>query len=701
VSGTIERRGLGTTAREHAAARTLDLGRRLFPRGLRALRPDEDIHALLALAAVVGALGALAAAAFRAALAGGMVLFYGASEGLLEAAAGLPAWERLLLPFCGGGLCALIAHYVRRIPGGGGGVAGIMEAVAIKRGVVGLAAAAGRAVCSLATIASGGSVGREGPILQLASAVGSRVGRSLGLDEHRVRILVACGAAAGFAAAYHAPMAATLFVVEVLIGSAAAEVLGPAAVAAVVSTEVTRLVVGGAPLYAVAPFTLVSPLELVPYALLGIAAAAVGSIFLGGLAIGEWLFERLSPSRIVRGAAGGLVVGAIAIALPYVLGNGYDTTARLLGEPRLYGARFLVLILAAKLVATAATVGSGGPGGVFTPTLLIGAALGGALGDVVHWLAPARSAAPGAYALVGTGALLAATTHAPLLAVVFVFEGTQDYAMILPLMLACFVASAIGRRIRPQSIYAEELEKRGVAWEGGPEARALAALRVRDLVLPATLVAPDAPAAEIERALADPRADAVYVGDGAGGLLGAVDIHAARRFLRDVADLGAAVTARDMAVKVRTIPPDATAPDASEALLREDREELPCVDPSTGRFIGLVSRRRLLGAIDEEILRRKFFTEARAVPGARRYVELPATHRLEEVRVPDALAGRSLAEADLERRCGLTVLAVVARRSDGSEERKAARPDARLERGGLLVVYGAAEDVERFREDRP
>jgi CIC family chloride channel protein len=670
------------------------LARRLFPRGLAAFLPEEGAR-LLVLAAAVGALGALGAAGFRVALHGALRLFFGAPENILAAAEHVSAWRRVLMPGAGALVGALLAIAVRRIPGAGGGVAGIMEAVSIRRGAVGLAAAIGRAGCSLATLGSGGSVGREGPIIQLAASIGSRLGRAVDLPEARLRVLVACGAASGFAAAYNTPMAAALFVVEVLVGAWSADVLGPAAVASVVSTAVTQLLHGKESLYRITPFELVSPAELVPYALLGLLAAAVGTAFLATLEGAERLFARALRSPVLRAAAGGLLVGALAVRLPEVLGNGYETTSEIL--TRGFAARWLLLVLVAKLAATAATVGSGGPGGVFTPTLLLGAALGGAVGDALQRVHPGGTGSPGAYALVGMGALLAATTHAPLLAVVFVYEVSQDYPIILPLMLACFVASAFARRWRPRSIYEEELEKRGVSWEGRPEARALRAMRVRDLVAPAALLPRGTPGAEIEKALADPRADAVYVGDAEGRLVGAIDIHGARRLLRDVG--AAAVTAGDLATSVPVLAPDATAVEASEALLRADREELPVVEPATGRFLGLASRRRLLGAIDEEILHREFFVDARAAddPAGRHLVELPRGFRIEELRVPPSLAGKALAEADLERRCGLAVLAVVRRRADGSEERCPPAPALRLARGESLVLYGAAADLERLR----
>jgi CIC family chloride channel protein len=544
-------------------------------------------------------------------------LFFGTLSGdLLSAGRALPVWERLILPAAGGAAAAALAALIAR-RGGGGGVAGIMEAVSLRKGgVVSLSAATGKAACSLFSIASGGSIGREGPIIQLASAVASRIGRSLRLTDERTRVLVACGAGAGFAAAYNTPIAAMFFVIEVVVGTVAVELLGPVAMSATIATLVTHAALGDGPLYHEKELRLASVLEMLPCCLLAIPSAILATTFLGSLDAAEWLFARNLRSKIVRGVAGGLGVGAIAIWLPHVYGNGYETTMAILDpERRPYGLEMLALLLAAKLVATASTVGSGGAGGVFTPTLLLGAALGAAMGDAAHALVPDHTAPPAAYALVGMAALLAATTHAPLLATMFVYEVTRDYDLILPLLLTSYVAVGLTRALRPQSIYEEEAERRGVNLDRNLEQRALKGVRASDILQPVTALSPALELPAVMEAFASTQATSLHVTDAEARFVGVIDLHLARERVVG-GNGGGGVTAGSLARKVPTVSPDESGAAIVAALARAGRDEVPVVDP-LGRLLGVVTRRKLAAAVDRDVIRkslRVFDMDTRRIP---------------------------------------------------------------------------------------
>ncbi len=665
------------------------------------LFPRESTR-FFVLTALSGVVAAGLAIAFRRALDGAQVLFFGPDGSLLEAAARLPWWKRLLIPTAGGAAAGFLALAVERFTGrsSAGGMAGIMEAVSIRHGLVRLPAALARATVSLMTIASGGSVGREGPIVQLGAAAASSLGRAVHLAEPRLRVLVGCGAAAGIAAAYNTPIAGTLFVLEIVVGTFAVEVVGPIAVAAVLATVLTRAALGGGPLYNVPAFQLVSPLELVAYTLLGLAAAVVGTAFLTLLERAGGAFRRIPGPPALRMAIGGLVVGGLgAGGLYHVYGNGFDTTASILAGERTLA--FLALLVAAKMVATASTVGSGGPGGIFTPTLLLGAALGGILGYAWHSAFPERTADPGAYALVGMAALLAATTHAPFVSAVFVFEVSQDYHVILPLLLTTVVATVAARRLRPGSVYTDELKRRGLSWEGSAEERALRSIRVRDILREnVPLLPPTVPVADIVKTLLSTRLKNLYVGDAVGSRLqGQIDLHTVKAAI-DAPELQGLVIAGDIARPVPSISPDASIVEANEALWRSEDEQLPVVDPESGKFLGIVTRRDLLGAIDREVLRRNVLLAKIQWHGdegtVTDFFELPAGNRLEQVTVPPALEWATVAQADLRGRHGLNVIAVVRRRDDGTTERLVPEPDLGLQPGDVLVVIGKKPDIQAF-----
>jgi CIC family chloride channel protein len=313
----------------------------------------------------------------------------------------------------------------------------------------------------------GGSIGREGPLIQFGGAAGKVVSARLALPVERTRVLIAAGTAAGFAAAYNTPFAAVLFVLEVVTGVVVLDAVVPVLVATVVASAATRAVVGEGPIYGQRAFHLQSSGELLSFALMGVLIALGAQGFMHLLWFGERAFRR-SPLRLPwRPAVGGLIAGSVIAFLPEVAGNGYEPLNVLVDGQFSFG--FVLLLLLGKCLATTASVSSGSPGGVFTPTLLVGGGIGflyaNAVAETLH-LGP-----PGGYALVGMAAAIAATTRAPLMAAVMVFELSGDYAIVLPLMLATAVATLVSRRLGRESIYTAELQQRGIGWEMTMEGR--------------------------------------------------------------------------------------------------------------------------------------------------------------------------------------------------------------------------------------
>lgn len=372
----------------------------------------------------------------------------------------LPLWARVLLPAVGGALAGLAAERASR-PQGGKSVADVMEAVALGGVRISLSATIWKAIGSWFAIASGGSIGREGPLIQFGGALGSRIGVGFGISEIRTRALIAAGIGAGFAAAYNTPLAAVLFVLEVFAGVAALGTVLPTLIAVAIATALTRVFVGEGPIYGRHTFAMHSQAELVVHGLLGLLAGFAGVAFMRLLSGTEDLFARLKTSRPVRAALGGLLVGVLACFLPSVTGNGYEAIGGILAGR--WSVLALAVLVVAKPLATASSVGSGSPGGVFTPSLLLGAALGALLASLVSRVWPGLGP-NGGYALVGMAAVVAATTHAPLMSAVLVFELTGDYAIVLPLLVATSVANAVSRAQMPSSIYMQELERKGLRW---------------------------------------------------------------------------------------------------------------------------------------------------------------------------------------------------------------------------------------------
>lgn len=417
---------------------------------------------LILAAIVVGVVAAATAIAIRVALNEAIRLLHGTSS-IVAALEASPLWVRIVSPMAGALVAGLVVHLLLRR--GSPAVADVMEAVALGRGQPRLGAAVVQAAGTIAAQIGGSSIGREGPLIQIGAGVGHELGTRITSSISERRALVAAGTAAGFAAAYNTPLAAVLFVLEVIAGVVTLDVVIPVAVATAVGTAVTRAVIGGAPIYGARAFDVADPAEYVAFGVVGVVGALAGLSFMALLAGGERAFGRIAAwPRPLRTALGGLLVGIVLCWRPDVAGNGVEPLHDILdGRIALAG---LLVLAASKTFATTASVSSGTPGGVFTPTMVVGAAIGAAIGHVVADVAPfGDSVAPGSYALVGMAATTSATTHAPLMATMLAFELSGDYLIVLPLLLATGISTLLARRLHPDSIYTSELRRRGIPRE--------------------------------------------------------------------------------------------------------------------------------------------------------------------------------------------------------------------------------------------
>jgi CIC family chloride channel protein len=421
------------------------------------------VRFVLGLALVTVAAGAFAVA-FRASLAAAYHALYGA-DNIVESIERLPRWLRLAAPTAAGAAAGTIACLRGARTQG---VSNVMEAIALGRVQLSLRTTASRVASSWVAIAGGLSIGREGPLIEVGGALGAAVGRRVETSLDQTRVLIGAGTAAGFAAAYNTPFAASLFVLETIAGVAAPELLLPVMAATVGATGIVRATVGAGPIYGQRAFGLESYWELVSFAGLALAAAVIALLFKTVLGIFERWFDAHPVPQPYRATLGGLFVGVIAMWLPSVVGNGYEPLNGILNSGIALDA--VAVLVIAKIIATSASVGSGVPGGVFTPMLLVGAALGAGWSRVASF-GPASD--PGSYALVGMAAATAASIHAPLTAAIMVFELSGDYLIVLPLILATVIATTTSKALGGESVYESELRKRGLGWEMTLEGRLL------------------------------------------------------------------------------------------------------------------------------------------------------------------------------------------------------------------------------------
>ena len=343
----------------------------------------------------------------------------------------------------------------------GHGVPEVMVAVAKNGGRIRPQVAVVKALASAITIGSGGSVGREGPIIQIGSALGSTLGRLLKMPDDRLKTLVACGAAGAIAATFNAPIAGVFFALEIILRDFTARSFGVVVLASISASVVGRTLLGSNPFLTLPSFAVHAPVEYALFALLGIVAGLVGVGFTRVLYAIEDLCDFLwRGPEWLRPVAGGLLLGCLLFVLPQMYGVGYPVLDN--GVAGKYALGFLLVLLVGKIIATSLTLGIGGSGGVFAPSLFVGAMLGAAFGQVLGLIDPALAGQAGAFAIVGMGATMAGTTRAPITAGIMLFELTGDYSIILPLLLAIVLATGTSRLLGKDTIYTLKLHRRGI-----------------------------------------------------------------------------------------------------------------------------------------------------------------------------------------------------------------------------------------------
>ncbi len=562
-------------------------------------------HAVMIfMAIIVGILGGYGAVLFR-----WMIWFFqkvsfgGESENLLSNLMTIPYYYRIIPPVIGGLVVGLIIHFFAR-EAKGHGVPEVMEAVALKGGIIRKRVVLIKSLASAICIGTGGSAGREGPIVQIGSAIGSSFGQIMKVSADRMRTLVGCGAAAGIAATFNAPIAGVMFAMEIILGEFGIATFSPIVVSSVMATVISRAYLGDYPAFVVPHYTLVSTMEIPFYVILGILAGVVGVIFTSSLYKIEDLFDSIKVPGYIKAAIGGLLIGFIGIFFPHVYGVGYGAIGLALLENLSW--YMLLALIFAKILATSFTIGSGGSGGIFAPSLFIGAMLGGTFGCLVHHLFPNITATYGAYSLVGMGALVAGATHGPITAILILFEMTGDYKIILPLMLACILSSVIASQIKRESIYTLKLIRRGTNIRAGKEVNIMKSLLVKDAMTKDVETVPEDMHLNklLEHTFSSKRSSFPVV-DRQGLLCGIITFQDFKEVVFEEG-LGDLVVVKDISIpEVITITGNKSLDEALKKIGLKNIEQLPVVDEHNPRkIVGILSRRDIFSAYNKAIINR-------------------------------------------------------------------------------------------------
>ena len=558
---------------------------------------------ILIIASFIGIIGGFGAVGFRTLISFIQTIAIGGDSNILEIVSALPWYKKLALPAIGGLIVGPLVYFFGKETKGHG-VPEVMEAVALRGGRIRSRVMILKAFVSAVTIATGGSVGREGPIVQIGSSLGSSLGQWLRVGQERLKVLVACGAAAGIAATFNAPIAGVMFTVEIILGNYAITTLVPLIMSSVMATIVGRWYFGDIPAFEIPHYSLESPWEIGPYILLGIACGAVAVGFIKVLYFSEDFADKIPIKGWLKTPLILLLVGVMVMYFPQVYGVGYDTITQVLkGEMLWY---MLLLLIPIKMLATSVTLSAGGSGGVFAPSLFLGAVFGGLFGTLMHALFPEVVLSSGAYAVVGMSAMVAGTTHAPLTAFLVIFEMTGHYKLILPLMLCSILASFIASVIKKDSIYTLKLTRRGVDLSQGMEVSIMQTTQVRDVMNRDMVVLNESMAFnDLLQKVINSNQPYFYVKDAEGNYQGSFNVHDVKEVLNEESLVGV-VVAKDL-VPISLSPSieiDATLAQCMRKLSIYEMEELPVIDNEhSNKLIGRIGRRDIINIYNREILR--------------------------------------------------------------------------------------------------
>lgn len=489
----------------------------------------------------------------------------------------------------------------------GHGVPEVMHSVALKGGRIRPIVVVVKALASAITIGTGGSAGREGPIVQIGAAIGSTFGQMLTMSERRVKTLVACGAAAGIAATFNAPIAGAIFSLEVILGEFTSGLFSIVVLASVAGAAVSRSLLGSSPAFLVTKYELVSNYEFLFYLFFGLVAMVVAQFYTKVLYKTEDFFDSFTFPEWLKPVLGGLLFGLFGLLLPQSLGRGEEIMNHALAgiNPLPIAPAFMGLAILAfgKIISTSLTIGSGGSGGVFFPGLYIGAMTGGAYGTIVHNAYPTITSGPGAYALVGMGAVFAGMTQAPITAILMLFEMTQDYRIILPLMLACGFASLLAGFYSKDTIYTLKLKRQGINLLAGRDVNVLSSIKVEEIMAtPVETVREEMSIGDLVKIMQNSKHTGYPVTNSKGELTGIITLEDIRR-MEFQGRLGKKV--KEVMTKGLILTyPEETLDKTLHKFSLKDVGRLPVVESGNQyKILGIVTRTDIIKAYNKRLLK--------------------------------------------------------------------------------------------------
>ncbi len=656
---------------------------------------------MIILAIIIGIMAGFGAIGIRALIHWISDMAWSGEGSLLENIMNTPWYWKLIIPALGGLIVGPIIYFFAP-EAKGHGVPEVMQAILLKGGFIRQRVAVVKAFASAVTIGTGGSVGREGPIIQIGSSLGSTVGQFFRVPTKRMKTLVGCGAAAGIAAAFNAPVAGALFAVEIILMDFAVAQFSPIVIASVMATVVSHHFEGNFAAFAVSGYHLVSPYEISFYFVLGLLAGVVSWIFIKVLYFFEDFWDKkIKIPDYSKAAIGGVLVGVIALVFPHVMGVGYDSINMALHSNMIWW--MALILIFAKILATSITLGSGGSGGIFAPSLFMGAMLGAGFGYFVHYLFPDITASPGAYALVAMGGLVAGTTRAPITAIIIVFELTKDYNIILPLMVVCIISTILSSKLSRESIYTLKLLLRNIKIKERAEVNIMKSIYVKDIYSrDFEHIEENRNFNEVVNILVSKKVPYVSVMNMHKQFMGIISLHNIKDLLLDRDALKYVFIAGDIADKsISTVTLNDNCKTALDRMGRCNYDGLPVVDTDNPlKQIGIVWRKDIDEAYKQEIEHIDFTSDIATkitLSNADKDVHFIEGYVVTEVQVPPAFVGKSILELKIRQDYGVDVLSIKKQTPAGHEIKAIPQADHIFQPDESIIVAGEVENINRIK----
>lgn len=657
---------------------------------------------MIIVAIIIGVLAGFAAIGIRLLIREISNLCFQGDGNLLQNIMSTPWYWVIIIPAVGGLIVGPIIYYFAP-EAKGHGVPEVMQSILLKGGNIRPRVAFVKAIASSITIGTGGSVGREGPIIQIGSSLGSMVGQFFRVPSKRLKTLVGCGAAAGIAAAFNAPIAGALFAVEIILMDFAIAQFSPIVIASVIATVISHTFEGKFAAFIVPGYELVAPQEIGFYFILGALAGLASYIFIKVLYFSEDFWDnKFKFPEYLKPAVGGLQIGLIALIFPHIMGVGYDTI-----NDALFGNMFWYLAIAlvfVKILATSITLGTGGSGGIFAPSLFMGAMLGFFFGYGVHQLFPDVTASPGAYALVAMGGLVAGTTRAPITAIIIVFELTNDYNIILPLMVTCIISTILSSKLSRESIYTLKLLMRNIGIKEGMETNIMESLYVKDIFKKEVESITDSEKfTQVMNKVLKGRMVEYPVVDSQFRVKGILSIYDIKDHFYEREELTDLLIAADIAnPNFEPLPPETNCQIALDKMSKYDLEGLPVVDTFNGnKLLGYIWRKDIQDAYQKEIERMEIastLASSISMKEDEKQVHFMEGYSICEISPPKSFVGKSIRELDIRKKYGVDVLSIKTGKKVGLKVKAIPNPDHIIKEDDTIIIAGEIKNINLLRQ---